>query len=121
MWNWLHRCLRNRHRAIFQFWDGRRLRAVDPLVAFRTLQEHPDFEMERDLTGHDAGQADSTQACLQATRAAFGVTVFDGTRGLTEAETLDLLGTFGNWMQTVKKNISGPPTSPPDTPAAPPL
>ncbi len=124
MFTWFHRWRLNRHRAIFRFWDGRTYRRVDPLVAFRALREHPTFEIERDLTGHDAGQEDSTQACLAATRVAFGVVPFDGSGnlplGLTEAETIDLLATFGNWTQAVKKNISPSLTSSPITTAEPP-
>lgn len=111
MFNWFRRWLFNRRRAIFQFWNGRAWCQVDPLVVFRKLREHPEFDLDRDTMFHEAGHEDSTQLCIAATRVAFGVTAFDGSAGLTEAETMDLLQSFGAWMQSVKKNTSPQPIS----------
>lgn len=110
MFNWLQRWRLNRHRAIFQLWDGRRYRYVDPDVVFRCLKNHETFDLDTDTSLHDAGVEESTERCLLATREAFGVKEFDGStgkpEGLTEQETLNLLGRFGDWMSAVKKNIS---------------
>jgi hypothetical protein len=115
MFAWIYRWYRNRGRAIFRFWDGRRMRAVDPQVAWLALKEHPEFNIEQDPEFHDAGHRDATERVLAATRVAFGVDVFDGETmtGLTEDETLELYWQFGQWVQFVKKNISEPLTSSP--------
>lgn len=120
MFNWFRRWRHNRRRAIFQFWDGRTLRRVDPQVVWRALKNHPEFNIDRDLEFHDAGHDDATQLCIAATRAAFGVLEFDGRSGLTEDETIELLGNFGAWTAAVKKNISPPPISSPTSTPWPP-
>lgn len=121
MLNWIRRWFINRSRAIFRYWNGRRYLAIDPLVALRALKDHPEFDLERDTKLSDAGDESSTQLCLAAARAAFHVVPFDGKRyvGLTETETLSLLGAFGEWTQAVKKNISPQPISCPPIPAMP--
>ena len=113
MLNWFRRWIFNRQRAIFRFWNGRKWCYVDPMVAYQKLKNHPEFNLERDTVFHDAGHEDATALCLAATRSAFGVVEFDGQtmRGLTETETISLLGTFGAWMDFVKKNTSLPPIS----------
>ena len=105
--DWRRRKAARTSRAIFKFWDGTRTRAVDPMVAYRSLACHPTFiwtqhpkHVERD---HDA-----LTTTLTAIRDAFGVTPLlpDGNAGLSEGETLELLVSFSDYLARAKKNIN---------------
>lgn len=119
MFNWLRRWRQNRTRAIFRYWDGQAMRSADPITLWRAIKAHPQFNLERDPLMHDAGDDESTVICLNATRDIFGVKpVEEG--GLTETETIDLLGSYFDWINAVKKNISTSPTLP-ESMASPPF
>lgn len=118
MFNWIRRWYRNRNRAIFRYWDGQRWRAADPIEIYRGIKQHPEFNIDRHPQLHDAGDDDATRICLQATRDVFGVKPF-AEGGLTETETIEVLGTYFDWIQRVKKNGSGPPILPEPTVSPP--
>lgn len=123
--NWIRRTLSNRRRAIFRFWDGTRWRAIDPMVAYRGLDAHAEFSWEEHpllieaaLDGQLATDPGVTRVAWEAlgitaaaVRDVFAIPVFDGRRGLTEEELLNLLCDFSEYVRGVKKNISPPPIS----------
>ena len=100
-------------RDIFTFHDGQRQRSADPLVIWRELDAHPEFRMDVHPALLDKGDPEAWKVCVDATRDAFDVFAFDefDGKGLTEAETIELLGTFASFMFDVKKNTRLPLTS----------
>ena len=117
--NWLLRRLQNRGRRIFKYWDGSRQRACDPMVAARLLDAHEKFDWEttpKFIDVEDAKLSDESMGITaDAVRMAFGIPIYDGSRGLTEAELVNLLIDFVTYLNELKKNIREPLTSPPNT------
>lgn len=109
--NWWRGRRQQRRRAIFRYWDGRAFRTADPLAVYRLLATHPKFDWERHPREIDEGDAEATDTTLSAVREVFGVQMFDAAtrRGLTEAETLNLLIEFVNYLGLLKKSIRLPP------------
>lgn len=104
MLNWLRRIIRNRRRAIFVYWDGLRIRRIDPIAAFRALKTHPTFDPDTHLALADLGDLDAIKVTLEATRDVFGITAFtDKTGGLIDDETLALIGDFFEYLASLKK------------------
>lgn len=105
-----------RSRAIFRYHDGVKERAGDPLAIYRALRALPDFEWEADAKGVDRGDEDSIRRTLAAIRhpSTFAAKPFDGDTltGMTDGETLNLLSQFVWYLESLKKNGSGPQTSP---------
>lgn len=102
-------------RFIFRYWDGRRQRRADPLEVFRGFFSHPNFDLETDP---DLVFAEDLRISLEAS-ARLTTAVRDilqvppfAEGGLTEAECLRLWQDFFAYTHAVKKNGSGPPTSP---------
>ena len=108
-------------RAIFSYHDGNKKRYADPLVALRGLDDHPTFNMDRDLQGIEHGDEESVAKAVQATRDVFGLTPWseENRWALTETETIDLLAYFLNWTERLKKNIENSTTSPASSDATP--
>lgn len=112
-------------RCIFRFYDGQRMRAVDPLVTYRLLDGHAEFNwlsdpklIERPSDGDpllDRAKDEAMQKCVAAVREAFGLPVFDGRRGLTETECYALLLEFTMYVGAVKKKHDTLPISPEPT------
>lgn len=109
----LFRWLRNRRRNIFRFHDGIRNRAIDPLVAWRIMWEHPECNPEVDFepavglapdgsrVKFDNGAQDRV---LKMAREMFGLKPYsEGSPGLTVAETIELLWSFLAYMRSLKK------------------
>lgn len=122
MFNWVRRYFNNRHRAIFKYWDGRKWRAADPLVAFRALMGHSKLTSEHLTLLQDPSAAPENMAveafdvALEATRDVFGITAWtEKTGGLTTAETRNLLMGFMGYILSLKKSGSPTPTSPEPT------
>lgn len=112
MLNWLRRIIRNRRRAIFVYWDGLRIRRIDPIAAFRALKTHPTFDPDTHLALADLGDLDAIKVTLEATRDVFGITAFtDKTGGLIDDETLALIGDFFEYLASLKKSGRPSPTS----------
>lgn len=100
---------RNKSRAVFRFFDGRRTRAVDPYVVYRFLDQHAAFKWEH-LEMTDEGDAEAADTTITAAREAFGLAEFDGTTAtLAASEVLDILTRFGEWLSAAKKKLG--PTS----------
>lgn len=120
MFNWFRRWRQNRGRAIFRYWDGQKFRCADPITLWRAIKAHPRFNLENHPVMHDAGDDEATLICLEATRDIFGVKPVEA-GGLTEIQTLDLLGSYFDWVHEVKKNISSSVTLSAPTPASGPF
>lgn len=103
-----------KQRLLFRFDDGRQERAVDPFKVWRELQNHPTLNLERDLPFVDDGVEPETTNCLAAICQIFGVERFDPISGdgMTDWELLNLLEGLAAYLEALKKNISGGPTSP---------
>ena len=118
---WLaYRFSDDRERSIFGFWDGQKWRRVDPLPVFRALDSDPEFNSSRDAQAADEGDPAACARAVAATRRAFNLPEFDGTRGLTETECLLLLADFWQFCGDIKKKanpsqISRPVTEPDQT------
>ena len=80
--------VRQRQRAIFWFWDGRRERCIDPMIPFRALAQHDKFDPESTPALIDLGNLEAMGLTADAVRQAFRIEALGeaGTRGLTESE-----------------------------------
>jgi hypothetical protein len=113
--------LKPKRLDIYHFWDGARWRAVDPLVAWRTMWEHPLCDPDRDFgpaTGYGpSGETISydpqaQDRVLAMARDMFGVSPWTESQpGLTINETFSLLWDFLGYMESLKKKRSPLPTT----------
>ena len=105
--------VRQRQRAIFWFWDGRRERCIDPMIPFRALAQHDKFDPESTPALIDLGNLEAMGLTADAVRQAFRIEALGeaGTRGLTESECVQLLIQFLDWMSGIKKKRGTSPTS----------
>lgn len=122
LWFFVLRLFGQDPRGIFWIWDGRGWKGIDPLVAARSLLNDPEFDWEATpvLTNDEDPKtvADALRICAEAARRAFGLRDITA-GGLTEAECCRVLFSFRDYLGDVKKNGSGPPTSPEPTGATP--
>jgi hypothetical protein len=111
--NWLTNLLRrrilSRSRNIFQFFDGNRLRRIDPAVAIRSLDRDPNFDWENDPPLIAFGDEKALARTVAAVQRTFGVQAMNetGTLGLTETESVELLISFVSYLDEQKKNGRG--------------
>lgn len=105
-----------RKREIFKYHDGLRTRFADPIVIMRSMSMHPKLDLEEHLKQFASEQTElrneAAVILTEATRDIFGITPFSDRllKGLTELETLDVLNSFIDYLDTLKKNGNGPPT-----------
>jgi hypothetical protein len=117
MINLILRWLFNRNRYVFKFWNGHRTVYADPMVLWRSLQQHEDFrEDDFKLMKVDALREKIIGKVAGVTRSVFGVGTVEE-RGLTELECLDLLKAFISYSGFQKKSgeenlFSQPSTEP---------
>jgi hypothetical protein len=107
LWHSLIRWRRRRRREIFRYFDGHRMRAIDPLVAIRELNQHPTFLWSRDVALACEGDAGATRSCVTAVIDVFGAHPLDATGdGLTDEETLAVLSEFMQYLDGLKKSTA---------------
>lgn len=115
LWLWLLQILGFDPRGLFQFFDGKCWRTVDPLQVARDLFTHPRFDWDETpqllLTGKAPAQLEAFHVIGEAVRAIFRIPPVDQ-GGLTDRECLDLLTAFRHYLGDVKKNGSLFQTSP---------
>ena len=112
MLNFFKRWLFNRSRYVFKFWNGHRTVYADPMVLWRSLQQHEDFrEDDFKLMKVDALREKIIGKVAGLTRSVFGVGTVEE-RGLTELECLDLLKAFIMYSGFQKKSGEEMQTSP---------
>ena len=115
MINLILRWLFNRNRYVFKFWNGHRTVYADPMVLWRSLQQHEDFrEDDFKLMKVDALREKIIGKVAGVTRSVFGVKTVEE-RGLTELECLDLLKSFIAYSGFQKKSGEGNLFSQPST------
>lgn len=114
LWFFILRCCGADPRSIFRFWDGRRWRSADPLEVARKLYSVANFHPEETpelLKSEDPKVITETSGQVAAAvQYAFSVKPLTS-GGLTETECIELLGTFQEYLGSLKKNIDMPPNS----------
>lgn len=118
MLNWLRRILINRQRAVFRFWDGAKMRRIDPMVVYYALCEHPEFDWEKTPLLIDVDDTQIMLPAMQMTAAAVRSSFLVGSLeqgGLTDGECVQLLTAFNRYMLALKKSASPLATSPEST------
>ena len=112
-------------RCIFRYWDGVRVRGIDPLKAIRELASdptfnpatHPELALVEDL----AVSLPATNAMVSATRRVFELAEWSedektgNQTGMTDGEALQTYSTFAGFVNALKKNGNPSPTTPPAT------
>jgi len=119
--NWWKNRAREKSRAIFRYWDGKKERAIDPIVVFNRLDDDPVFVMERHARLIESKNEKEAREAIDVTAAAvcraFQVSDYNekAKEGLTVTERIDLLTEFLLYADTLKKNINTTPTLPQPT------
>lgn len=114
MLNWLRNRLMNRRRKIFTYWDGCKNVSVDPLLVWRMILGHPQFNPEVHGPAYDRGDEDAWRVVQKCARDVFQVPVYSGMGkpGLTELELDSLFKRFMLYMDGLKKSTKTNPTTP---------
>jgi hypothetical protein len=100
---------RRADRYIFRYWDGGRWRAIDPSVAYRRLQEHPEFDPQKHLpllvSEDTQEQYKAADIVVDAARKAFDIGAFSDSNpaALTELETMAVLEQFYQFVESQQK------------------
>lgn len=104
-------------RLIFQYYDGTdTVRAADPMTLHGRFMDVR-AELVTDLKVAESEHRDARKCRAAATRtmhAIFGTKPFEE-GGLTQLEVESLMDQFLDYCASIKKNSSGPPTSPEGT------
>lgn len=97
-----------RHRGLFAYRDGARLRYGDPAVIWRKLLNHPKYEFANVVQLATVGQEPEYSQLLEIVSDAFGVQRWDEAEqtGLTEWGLVGLLQQFDEYLTALKKNTS---------------
>ena len=98
-------------REIFPYFDGKKKRRIDPIVAYRALKDDPKFNLELHPALVDEGDVEAIGITAAAIRSAFGVKDY-AAGGLAEQECVVLLLDFFAWADEKKNSTSGPVTLP---------
>lgn len=93
-----------RRRGLFRFHDGQRYRYVDPLFVSQSLAADPEY-LPRHLGDARKGDREAIGICSRAASRAFGLRDFDGKRGTTLADRIEILLSFEIWVAALKKNM----------------
>lgn len=102
------RWVERRRKAVFVFWDGFRTRRIDPMVAYRRLRAHPEFDWSTTPkmleVPDEKERLDAMRLIAVAVRDAFEVPAMDGEgNGLTESTCVQLLSRFTAWIAVLAK------------------
>lgn len=105
--SWFYKRVLNKHRLLFRYWNGSRFVAEDPFVLLRKLLSTETFSADDSLKALQLPDPKLVIKHLSfisdGVREVFSVPALsDG--GLTELECVNLLKTFIDWMEAVKKN-----------------
>ena len=110
---WLRNRRWKRRRLIFQFHDGTRIQAIDPIEVSVAIHDHPEF-LHRHLKETTEGDSESQAIAARTACDVFGVSPLDvasGT-GLTVTERVELMMAFDLYVIALKKNTRHSPTPP---------
>jgi hypothetical protein len=100
-------------RLIFNYHDGTRERNDDPLAIRSRLDNHPTYRFDVHPVLAEKGDAAAFEIVLAAICDAFKVERYnpDTKSGMTQTELVQLLIKFGEYLESVKKNIFWMPSS----------
>lgn len=104
---------RRRRAGMFRFYDGKHIRAVDPIAVLMALEAHPSFRLDLDpVRAIRDGDLEATQRLAEAVSEAFDVPPFSDPAkpGLTVQERVELLCVFLDYLDLQKKSTSGTQT-----------
>ena len=107
-----------KERMIFKFWDGEKIREIDPMVLYGRLGD-VSTELDVAIKLSRSASKDSRQGhreVVQLLSKIFGVKSFEE-GGLTESELLDVFISFMEWVDRLKKNSPQSLTSVESTPS----
>jgi hypothetical protein len=123
MFNWIRRCLINRQRKIFRYWDGNQVLYADPLLLWRLIMTHREFDPATHGPAFDRGEEEAYRVVLRCAMDVFQVPLIDRRTkaslkqpGLTEQELINLFKRFLAYCDDLKKSIRTSQTSPEPTP-----
>jgi hypothetical protein len=104
---WSDRKIKKR-RGLFRYHDGSRWRYADPFAAWRSILNHPTFNIETMAHEIDAGGEPETTICIEAMCEVFDLKRWDkySATGLTDWQVLAVLDQFDTYLTSVKKNSS---------------
>lgn len=107
MFNFVRRWLFNRNRFIFVYWNGQKIVKGDPMVFWRSLQQHEDYREDDFKLIQVEGLRNKIFGKLSGVvRDVFGIkTAEEG--GLTELECLDILRSYIEYSGFQKKKWRG--------------
>lgn len=113
MFGWIFRGSLSR-RNLFRYWDGKTWRADDPLAIQVSLESHPVCRWDVHPQLAEQGDLDAYEICLKAICDVFHVKRFtyETAEGLTQKELMDLLTSFADFMERLKKNTASSQTLP---------
>ncbi len=96
-----------RARGLFEFFDGKRMRTVDPIEVLTKMEEHKEFRFDVHPSGVGDGDKEAIAITVRAVREAFGIPAFSntGAPGLSTQECLRLFNSFSLWVAVQKKSI----------------
>lgn len=119
LFNWIRNKLINRQRMIFEYWNGSFMCRADPIVLFRNLRNHEEFNIDAHLSRSDMLDPfcsvknpiaeEAYGLCVKAAREVFNIPALEegrGRWGLTEQECVALLKAFLNYALDLKKSFS---------------
>lgn len=130
MWEWIKSwfkknesdtvgIFRLRDRKIYTYFDGQKDVQADPMILYKGLMANgPELAAELKLAlSAMAGKAatEAHDSAIAQIRQVFNIKPL-AESGLTEGETLDLMSSFWEYMETLKKNTSPSATLPTEIP-----
>ena len=109
---WSDRKIKNQ-RGLFRYHDGERWRYSDPFAVWRSILNHPTFNIETMAHEIDAGAEPETTICIEAMCEVFDLKRWDkySNTGLTDWQVLAILDQFDGYLTSVKKNFNRGQTS----------
>lgn len=110
-----------RARLLFPYFDGTKLRRIDPMRAWREIQADKVFNIQTMCDLVDKQEEPETTYCLDCLCRVFGVTRFDDATGggLTDGQLLNLLVDFEDYLDRLQKKTRPGQTLPSPTEAQP--
>ena len=105
-------------RNIYRFFDGEKVRGVDPLAVWRKMcsQQGTDIIADLNSLGSENADFEAMARVLNAARIALGVEEFsdDGVsqKGLLDSEVMDAIHGLSAYMDELQKKTSNSQTSP---------
>lgn len=119
VWRWIQARRRARERNLYEYFDGRHFRRVDPWATYRALYGHAEFDMGVQLTAAVAGEEPELSKARKAICESFGCEPYnpDTGRGLTDEELFALLNDFIEWCFALEKKTNGSPILSPNAAA----